>query len=203
MKLETSREEIYKQQIRLLTYMLAVMAIIIGVLIGMVIDVRGEVVEEVAEEIVQEVEVVEVVETPSTPTLIEREVVFTNYYTGDRCGSTAKTGSGLTTDQFKVNELGFYTYNNKVVVASATYQGLNSSYGVLERYSEPLDGITYHNYFDTLELKIGGVAYEAIVLDTVGAGMELQPSDNGLQRYDIFIAGKEYAFGKVRGVILE
>ena len=44
---------------------------------------------------------------------------------------------------------------------------------------------------------------EAIVLDTVGAGMELQPSDNGLQRYDIFIAGKEYAFGKMRGTILE
>ena len=120
---------------------------------------------------------------------------MTNYYTGSD-GTTSRTGSGLKTSDFKINELGWYTYNNKVVVATATYQGLASSYGVLERYNEALDGITYYNYFDTLTLTYDGVEYDCIVLDTCGSSMELQESDKGLQRIDVFIANKKYAFGK-------
>ena len=54
----------------------------------------------------------------------KREVVFTNYYKGDSEGSTAKTGSGITTDKFQINEKGWYLYEGKVVIAAATYECL-------------------------------------------------------------------------------
>ncbi len=66
---------------------------------------------------------------------------------------------------FQVNEKGWYTYQGKLVVATATTYLLN--YGYARK-----DGITYRKYYDTLTLVIDGVEYEAIVLDSCGAAMK-------------------------------
>ena len=202
MKAELSKEEVYRSQIQLLTYMLAIMAIIIGILIGLVIDVRANEVEEV----VPAVEVVEVVEEETLPEPIKRDVMFTIYYPGDKCGSTTKTGKGLTTDQFKLNELGWYTYQGRVVVATATQEGLDSNLGVLANFKEEEPGITYYEYGDELQFEYAGKVYDAIVLDTCGAAMDidhLNKYTNGLNIIDIFIKGEEYSFGKARGAVIE
>ncbi len=67
--------------------------------------------------------------------------VFTNYYVGDG-SSTNKTGSGLKTSDFEINSDGFYTYKGKVVVATATWEGINSDYGVLADVHDVPKGYT-------------------------------------------------------------
>lgn len=218
MREEISREEIYRKQINVLGIIIAVLSIIIGFMLGFIFDVQGQndsdsivdaelpklsriaptEIERAYLEIPQEVF--------EQQKQTEREIIFTNYFTGDECGSTAKTGSGLTTDQFDVNDKGFYTYNGYVVVAAATNKGLESDYKVLAKFNEPEEGITYYDYGDTLDIKIYGESYKAIVLDTCGACMDieyLKKYDNGLNRIDIFISDANYSFGKAKGVIIE
>lgn len=89
------------------------------------------------------------------------------------------TGSGKKTSDFQVNEKGWYTYQGKVVIATATPYLLNYGYSRKE-------GITYRKYYDTLTIVIDGIAYEAIVLDSCGAAM----SKNII---DVFVSGSQYA----------
>ena len=81
----------------------------------------------------------------------------------------------MCTDDFQVNENGWYTYKGKVVVATATRYLLK--YGYAER-----EGITYYKYYDTLTLTINGKEYECIVLDSCGAAMKKKI-------IDIFVSG--------------
>lgn len=90
---------------------------------------------------------------------------MTSYYTGDSTGSGSVTGSGLKSSDFQVNEHGWYTYQGKLVVATATTYLLN--YGYARR-----DGIVYHKYYETLTLTINGKDYPAIILDSCGACMK-------------------------------
>ena len=89
---------------------------------------------------------------------------LTSYYAGDGCGSGSCTGSGLCEKDFEINEKGWYTYQGKLVIATATPYLLN--YGFEKR-----DGISYHRYKETLFITIQGERYEAIVLDSCGACM--------------------------------
>lgn len=127
-------------------------------------------------------------------------VYFTNYYVGD--GSSSKrTGSGFTVDDFEINENGMYTYQGKVVVAAATWEGIHSDYGVLAEINTLPYGYHIYSYNDVIRFQFNGVEYEGIVLDTCGAAM--RDLGEEYQRVDIFIAGKEYSFGKNVGIVYE
>lgn len=127
-------------------------------------------------------------------------VWFTNYYIGD--GSSSKrTGSGHTIDEFEINSDGMYTYNGKVVVAAATWEGIHSDYGVLKYINDLPSGYHIYHYDDEIQFTLNGKEYDGIVLDTCGAAM--QDLDEEYQRMDIFLAGNEYSFGKRIGTVYE
>ena len=73
-------------------------------------------------------------------------------------------GSGLCSWDFGVDEHGWYTYQGKLVIATATTYLANQGWGWR-------DGITYHKYYETLTLTINGQQYQAIILDSCGAAM--------------------------------
>lgn len=96
---------------------------------------------------------------------VEKEEIYkyrlTSYYPGDACASGNCTGSGLCTDDFQVNERGWYTYKGKIVLAAATTY-LQNKFGVKENK-------LYFKYYDEVTLTIDGVDYKGIILDTCGA----------------------------------
>lgn len=112
---------------------------------------------------------------------------LTSYYTGDGTGSGSCTGSGICTNQFKVNEKGWYTYNGKLVVAAATNKCLNITKGsdACAKYNTKVAGRKYFNYSDEIVVEIDGVKYDAIVLDSCGASMFVEED-----RIDLFVANK-------------
>ena len=71
------------------------------------------------------------------------------------------TGSGLCKNNFQLNDKGWYTYNGKLVVATATPYMIN----VFGKKENKL----YFKYWDEIRMTIDGVDYDAIVLDTCGA----------------------------------
>lgn len=93
----------------------------------------------------------------------EYETRLTSYYPRGNV-VTNTTASGLTIEDFELNENGWYTYNGKLVVATATDYLLNYGW----KYSE---GVRLYTYYDVLILEIDGVEYEAIVLDSCGICM--------------------------------
>ena len=93
----------------------------------------------------------------------EYETRLTAYYPRGRVVSTT-TGCGLTVLDFEVNEYGWYTYDGKLVIATATDYLLNYGW----KYG---DGVRLYTYYDVLILEIDGVDYEAIVLDSCGICM--------------------------------
>ncbi len=119
------------------------------------------------------------------------EVIFTNYYTNDNTGSTNITYSGLTTDKFDVNEDGFYTYENKVVLATAN-EDLSYRFTLKNGYK-------YNKIGDVIEFELNDKEYVGIVLDACGACFGV--SHEKYQRYDIFTTGAN--FGHKGGFIYE
>lgn len=103
------------------------------------------------------------------------ETRMTSYWANDGYGTGDCTGSGLCSWDFSVNEHGWYTYNGKLVVATATTY--------LTKYGWSLaNGVRTYNYYDEITLVIDGVDYPAIVLDSCGSSMS-----NG--RIDLFVSG--------------
>ena len=84
---------------------------------------------------------------------------------GKGCKSGKCTGSGKCIKDFSTNELGWYTYKGKVVLATATSYLLNK--GWTKR-----NGIIYYKYNDTLDFVYKGKTYHGIVLDSCGACMK-------------------------------
>lgn len=118
-----------------------------------------------------------------------RGVLFTNYYQGDGSSGTT-TASGLTTSDFDINDKGFYTYQGKVVLATANTTRLN--WGLNPGYES-------HELYEVITTEVNGQTYEAIVLDVCGACYGVEGET--LQRYDIFTKGN--VIGKVKGVVYE
>lgn len=112
---------------------------------------------------------------------IEEEVFYetrmTSYYPGDDCKSGTVTGSGKSIKDFEVNEYGWYTYNGKLVVATATKYLLNYGFTLSE-------GVHTYKYWEEITIEIDGVRYEAIVLDSCGHAMH---SD----RIDLFVSNSK------------
>lgn len=81
---------------------------------------------------------------------------MTSYYTNDGYGTSNITASGLTTNNFEINENGWYTYNGKLVIATASTR---LGYTEMRTY----------NLYDEITLNIDGIEYEGIVVDVCGA----------------------------------
>lgn len=111
------------------------------------------------------------------------EVRFTSYYIGDCSGSGNYTSSGLGIEDFEVNEMGWYTYDGKVVMAAATVQCLEAFTGACAKYTELPDGYSIHQIYDEVIIFLNGNNYEAIILDSCGASFWEEEK----QRYDIFV----------------
>ena len=84
------------------------------------------------------------------------EVLFTNYYIGDETNFADITASGLSVDDFKLNDDGFYTYDDRVVVATANETRL---------YNGLFNGYKSHELYEELLIEVNGQTHEAIALD--------------------------------------
>jgi len=126
---------------------------------------------EIVEQVVEEEPIEEEVEE------VFYETRMTSYYPGDDCKSGTVTGSGKGVKDFEVNEYGWFTYDGKLVVATATKYLLNYGFTLSE-------GVHTYKYWDEIEIEIDGVRYEAIVLDSCGHAMH---SD----RIDLFVSNKD------------
>lgn len=116
------------------------------------------------------------------------DVYFTNYHLGD--GSSGfTTASGLRILDFDVNDEGMYTYEDKVVVATANMTRLQR--GINEGYKS-------HELYEEFTIRLNDKEYKAIVLDVCGACYGM--FDEFLQRYDIFTT--KNVIGKVIGQVI-
>ena len=123
-------------------------------------------------------------------------VLLTNYYVNDNTGSGTVTSSGLTIDDFQTNDLGWYVYKEKVVVATATYVCLEATTGACAKYKTLPDGYSIFNLYDEIVIVYEGKEYDGVVLDSMGAGF-WKLDDEPYQRIDIFVAQTAKKFGKV------
>lgn len=159
-------------------------------------EVTAEAVDIKEEQVVTESVVEEPIEEPTEEVAVQEPKVepvginyrMTSYYTGDETGSTHKTGSGISTSEFEVNDKGWYTYEGKLVFATATNACLNSTNpnDACSKWSTPKEGRHYFDYFEEFQVIIDGVEYTGIVLDSCGASMYLEEN-----RVDLFVANKD------------
>ena len=160
----------------------AVMAIILIILIAMLIYVthladaelkRADELLERVEQTSNPVHLVQLLELPE-----EREVIFTTF-------TDEVLGSGIKRHELDTNELGLLTYQNKVVIATATYECLNSSHGACKKIQELPEDYTAFNYFDEMTIEFRGKIFEAIVLDSCGSCSVDKGEEH--QRVDILV----------------
>ena len=119
--------------------------------------------------IVEEEPVVEEIqEVPSSYT-----TRMTSFYPAE---SSDCTGSGKCSGDFKVNDKGWYTYQGKLVVATATTYLANQGWSVAP-------GVHLYKYWEELVLTIDGVEYDAIILDSCGSSMRTD-------RVDLFVSNE-------------
>lgn len=148
-------------------------------------------------------DIVEAEELPSSQPvdlIIEEEVIepvkvyteyrLTSFWNNDGYGTGSCTGSGLCEKDFQVNSKGWYTYNGKLVLASATEELLRSGYNVRGGGTRQ-EGKHYFRYYDEVEIVIDDVIYKGIILDSCGAAMW-----TGETRMDLFVSSKEYAIDR-------
>lgn len=133
--------------------------------------------EQFVEETVEEtkVEIPSKVITTESEYIVEQKIYttrMTSYWVNDDCNSTDMTASGKSSKDFKLNENGWYTWNDMLVIATA---------------SERLGKTNQRTYklYEILELKIKGKTYKAVVLDVCGACMR----DN---RIDLYVKDKQH-----------
>jgi len=116
------------------------------------------------------------------------DVYFTNYHLGDGSSGTT-TASGLQIKDFEVNDDGMYTYDGKVVVATANMTRLPR--GIAEGYRS-------HELYEEFTIRLNGKEYTGVVLDICGSCFYTE--GEFLQRYDIFTTGN--VIGKVVGQVI-
>lgn len=116
------------------------------------------------------------------------EVRATYYYPGDPTGSGEWVGTGYHISRFETNERGWFTYNNRVVLAAATNECLHSQHGPCRDWNDPSSNITYYNYGDLVTFYIDDQIYEGIILDTCGTSMM------GHNKIDIFVSNNSSGY---------
>lgn len=138
-------------------------------------QITEEQVSEQVEQVVEEQVEQEEVENNNISNTYETRL--TSYYSNDGYGTGSCTGTGLCENDFQVNEYGWYTYQGKLVVATATEYLLKYGFTLNE-------GVHTYKYYQEITLNIDGVDYQAIVLDSCGSSMK-----NG--RIDLFVSNAE------------
>jgi len=137
-----------------------------------VIEEQNEAIEPVYEEVGgQESEQEEVSDSYTTR--------MTSFWSNDGYGTNECTGSGKCSWDFGVNDKGWYTYQGKLVVATATTYLASQGW-----YVAP--GVHLYKYWEELVLTIDGVEYDAIILDSCGSSMKTD-------RVDLFVSNGESA----------
>lgn len=126
-----------------------------------------------------------------------QDVRFTSFWPGE--GSGNKTASGLGVEDFEINAQGWFTYQGKVVVASATKECLESNAGACRKYSQIPDGYQLHRLYDELTLIIESVKYPAIILDHCGASFWNEDH----QRYDIYVVDEDHLIDDAGQVVID
>lgn len=99
---------------------------------------------------------------------------MTSFWSNDGYGTNECTGSGKCSWDFGVNEKGWYTYQGKLVVATATTYLAKQGWKVNT-------GVHLYKYYEELVLTIDGVEYDAIILDSCGSSMKTD-------RIDLFVS---------------
>lgn len=105
---------------------------------------------------------------------------MTSFYSGDECNTGSTTASGLSENDFDINEYGWYTYQDKLVIATASYRLKNWT---MTDQAHP------YNLYDELVIIIDGIKYDAIVLDVCGYCM-------WYNRIDLFVSNENNAIDK-------
>jgi len=129
----------------------------------------------IKQEIKQEEVIKEVVEEPESIYTTR----MTSYWADDGYGTGNCTGSGLCSWDFEVNDKGWYTYQGKLVVATATTYLANQGWYLA-------DGVHTYKYGDEITLNIDGVDYPAVVKDSCGNCMKTG-------RIDLFVSSESGA----------
>lgn len=137
---------------------------------------------------IAEVEAKEVTNRYTINIIKTTDVYFTNYHLGDGSSSDT-TASGLQIKDFEVNDVGMYTFDGKVVIATANMTRLRR--GIAEGYRS-------HELFEEFTIKLNDKEYPAIVLDVCGSCFYTE--GEFLQRYDIFAT--KNVIGKVIGQVI-
>ena len=101
---------------------------------------------------------------------------MTSFYSGDECNTGNITASGLGENDFDINEKGWYTYQGKLVIATAS-----TRLGYTDMWT--------YNLYDDINIIIDGIRYEGIVLDVCGACQIYN-------RIDLFVSEGQYAVDK-------
>lgn len=113
--------------------------------------------------------------------LIRQEVIFTVF-------RDKTLGTPIKRSELVLNEKGIYTYQDKVCVATATYECLNSNSGSCKLYN--FDNIPNHyhyfKYYDELVIIFDGIEYDAIVVDSCGSCSTDKNEEH--QRVDILVS---------------
>ena len=104
---------------------------------------------------------------------------MTSFWVNDGYGTGECTGSGKCSWDFQINEKGWYTWQGKLVVATATTYLANQGL-----YTAP--GVHLYKYYEELVLTIDGVDYDAIILDSCGSSMKTD-------RIDLFVSNENSA----------
>ena len=111
----------------------------------------------------------------------KRKARITSYWVNDDCNSEDMTASGKNSKDFQLNEKGWYTWNGKLVIATASARLGKTNQKTYKLYEE-------------LTLIINGERYNAIVLDVCGACMR----DN---RIDLYVKDKAHMIDTMIEVI--
>ena len=131
----------------------------------------------------------------NTSETLKYQVQITYYYPGDATGSSTHLGSGVKMSELKLDDKGWYHYNKSgvdylVIAAATTYcRDASNHCGVSISKHGMAQSIKYYNYFDVVELTIGGLSYKAMVLDSCGACMWAKQDRLG-EKFDVFTKGK-------------
>lgn len=112
------------------------------------------------------------------------ETRMTSFWANDGYGTGECTGSGLCSWDFQINDKGWYTWNGKLVIATATTYLANQGWYVA-------DGVHLRQYGDEVTLVIDGIEYDAIVKDSCGNCMKTDRVDlfvsNGSSARDTYV----------------
>ncbi len=64
-----------------------------------------------------------------------KDIRITSYHPNDSTKSSKCTASGYCTKDFEINDEGIYTFQNKIVIATATYECTKRKDGVCQKFS--------------------------------------------------------------------